>query len=71
MKYHSNNIFIIYFNDGTYIESNGGADCVKEITVKEELEWVTMEIQKHLIEAEKEMEDVKKIDINLTFWKNK
>jgi len=67
MDYKSENIFTIRFHDGTLHKSTGTSDSVKKIQIRDEMDWIAMQISSQLTTLKRSMSDVRTINIQIDF----
>jgi hypothetical protein len=67
MEYKSENIFTIKFHDGTLHKSNGEADSIRKIKIRDEMDWIGMQIAGQLSNLKRTMSDVATINIQINF----
>lgn len=67
MDYKTNNLYKVFFKDGTSFYSSGSSSSIKKSTIKNEFEWVSFHIQKEVRLAGKTLADVEKIEYTLNY----
>lgn len=67
MDYKTNNLYKVFFKDGTSFDSSGSSSSIKKSTIKNEFEWVSFHIQKEVRLAGKTLADVEKIEYTLNY----
>ena len=67
MDFKSENKYTVYFKDGTNFSSNGSSEGIKKSSVLEEFKWVAFHIEKEVLMKNKALEDILKIEYNLSF----
>ncbi len=67
MDYKTNNLYKVFFKDGSSFDSSGSSSSIKKNTIKNEFEWVSFHIQKEVRLAGKTLADVEKIEYTLNY----
>ena len=67
MDYNTENLYEVFFKDGSSFKSRGNASNIKKSTVKKEFEWVSFHIEKEVRLQGKELSDIEKIQYVLTY----
>ncbi len=67
MNFKSENKYTVFFKDSTSFSSNGSCEGIKKSSVLEEFKWVAFHIEKEVLMKNKTLEDILKVEYNLSF----
>jgi len=67
MDYNTENLYEVFFKDGSSFKSKGDVSSIRKSTVKKEFDWVSFHIEKEVKSQGKELADIEKIQYILTY----